>query len=167
MTRLGKAAPCGSEDQVDIYRTITYNSSKPNDSLAAEEVCPKLQSIGVPVSAVIATFDPAVGLTDRLAACVGTRGNPFEGPLAKSRSNKWFEGEAVRKAGLRSVKEKLVATWNEAKEFLDSLNPPLSAANPVIFKILEGSSSQGVQKVYSFEQAKEICSNELGGEDKY
>jgi len=61
----------------------------------------------------------------------------------------------------------LVATWNEAKEFLDSLNPPLSAANPVIFKILEGSSSQGVQKVYSFEQAKEICSNELGGKDKF
>lgn len=155
MTRLGTAASTNS-DHADIYRSITYNSWTQNDSEATKEICPKLMRLGVPVAAVIATFDPAVYLADQLAACVGVRGNPLDGPLAKARFDKWFMSEAVRKAGLRSVKEKKVTSWNEAKEYLQSLNPPLSHANPVIFKILEGSSSEGVNKVYSLKQAEEI-----------
>jgi len=166
MTRLGTAAPCNS-DHADIYRSITYNSSTPNDSVATEEICPKLKSLGVPVAAVIATHDPAVYLADQLAACVGARGNPFDGPLAKARRDKWVMSESVRKAGLRSVKEKIVTTWKEAKKYLQSLSPPLSHANPVIFKILEGSSSEGVNKVYSLKQAEEIFSSEFGSKSNY
>jgi hypothetical protein len=70
----------------------------------------------------------------------------------------------VRKAGLRSVKEKVVTTWPEAKEYLESQNPPLSDAHPVIFKILEGSGSEGVHRVHSLKQAEEIFSSEVGGE---
>jgi len=80
--------------------------------------------------------------------------------LAKARRDKWVMGEAVRKAGLRSIQEKIVTTWNEAKEYLQSLSPPLSPANPVIFKILEGSSSEGVNKVYSLKQAEHIFSSD-------
>jgi hypothetical protein len=161
MTRLGKTSWCNS-DYADIYQNITYNSWTPNSALAAEEICPKLLSMGVPIAAIIPTFDPAVALTDRLAACVGVRGNPFDGPLAKARNDKLVMSEAVRKAGLRTVKEKVFTTWHEAKEYLESLNPPLSHANPVIFKILQGSSSEGVTKVYSLKQAEEIFSREVG-----
>lgn len=167
MTRLGEAPACNS-DRAEIYQNITYNSWSPNDDLAAEEICPKLKNLGFPVAAVIATFDPAVALTDRLAACLGVRGNPVHGVMgSKARHDKWFISEAVRKAGLRSVKEKIVSSVDEAREFIDALNPPLSQTNPVIFKILRGSSSEGVQKVTSLEQADEILGRELGSTTKY
>lgn len=166
MTRLGKPSSCNS-DHADIHEIFTYDSWTPNDVLAAEEFCPKLRSMGFPVEAVIPTFDPAVALTDRLAACLGIRGNPFEGPLAKTRRDKWAEGEAVRKAGIRAVKERIVSNWSDAKAYLESLSPPLSQSDPVIFKILGGSSSEGVQKVSSLEQAEEIFSREIGSKTSY
>jgi len=166
MINPGKSNLCGS-DHADIYMNITYNSFTPNDVLAAEEVCPKLRSLGFPVSAVIGTFDTAGALQDRLAACVGVRGNPSEGPLAHARFDKWAMSEAVRKAGLRSVTEKLVATWSEAKEYLESLNPPVSHARPVIFKILKGSSGIGVTKVYSLGQAEAIFSGAVGSTSRF
>merc|ERR1719181_793471 len=115
MTRLGTSVGADGclRDHAHIDETITYNSWTPNDSLATEEICPQLKSAGVPIAAVIPTFDPAVYLTDLLAACVGVRGNPSQGPLAKARRNKWVMSEAVKKAGLRSVKEKLVTSWSE------------------------------------------------------
>jgi len=169
MTRLGEASACNSvHTDIDQNITnITYNSWTPNDSLALEEICPKLMSLGVPIAAIIPTFDPAVYLTDQLAACVGVRGNPWKGPLAKARRDKWVTNEAVRKAGLRSIKQKVVATWNEAKEYLESLNPPLSQANPVVFKILQGSSSEGVHKIHSLKQAEEIFNSEVGSESAF
>mmetsp|Transcript_85994 Transcript_85994/g.243510 ORF Transcript_85994/g.243510 Transcript_85994/m.243510 type:complete len:513 (-) Transcript_85994:624-2162(-) len=166
MTRLGTAPPCNM-GRADIYRNFTFNSATPNDSAAAEGICPELLSLGVPVRAVIPTHDPAVYLADQLAACVGVRGNPSEGPLAKARRDKWVMGEAVRKAGLRAVHEKVVSTWSEAKAYLQSLDPPLSPANPVIFKILEGSSSEGVNKVYSLEQAEGIFSADTSGDSHF
>lgn len=166
MTRLGKPSSCNS-DHADIHEIFTYDSWTPNDTLAAEEFCPKLRSIGFPIEAVIPTFDPAVALTDRLAACLGTRGNPFEGPLARTRRDKWAEGEAVRKAGIRAVKEKLVSNWGDAKAYLESLSPPLSQTDPVIFKILGGSSSEGVQKVSSLKQAEDIFSREIGSKNSF
>jgi len=162
MTRLGEAPPCVDPQHVEIYKNITYNSLTPNDTLATQEICPKLTSLGVPIAAVIPTFDPAAYLADRLAACVGVRGNPSIGPLAKARRDKWVMSESVRKAGLRSVREKLVSTWSEAKEHLESLNPPLSDANPVFFKVVQGSSSAGDQIVTSFRQAEDILSGEVG-----
>jgi hypothetical protein len=162
MTHVGKASPCDDPAHAEIYKNITYDSLTPNDTLATQEICPKLRSLGVPIAAVIPTFDPAAYLADRLAACVGAKGNPSNGPLANARRNKWVMSEAVRKAGLRSVKEKNVSTWSEAKEHLESLNPPLSDANPVFFKVVQGTSSAGDQIVTSFKQAEDIFHGEVG-----
>jgi biotin carboxylase len=126
-----------------------------------------LQSLGLPIAAVIPTFDPATYLADRLSACVGARGNPFEGPLAHARFDKWAMSESVRKAGLRAVKEILVTSWTEAKDYLESLNPPLSAAKPVIIKALQSSNSQGLQKVNSIEQAEAYFRKEMGSTTQY
>jgi len=166
MTRLGTAASCNS-DHADIYKNITYSSPTANDSMATTEICPKLRSLGVPVAAVIATHDPVVYLADKLAACVGTKGNPSEGPLAKARFNKFAMGEAVRQAGLRSPKSKIVTTWNEAKEYLQSLSPPLSNAHPVMFKIPESTGSKGVNKVSSLEQAEHFFSSDVGSKSTF
>lgn len=150
-----------------ISGVFTYNSKTPNDSKAAHEICPKLKSLGIPIAAIIPTSDPTVGLTDLLAACVGVRGNPSEGPLKMARRDKWAMGEAVRMAGLRSAKQKFVSTWPEAKEYLESLNPPLSQDNPVIFKILEGTGGNGVQKICSMKEAEEVFSSEVGNKDEF
>jgi len=164
MTHLGPHhADAGCNlDHADIWQNIAYNSVTPNDTLATEEICPKLRSLGLPIAAVIPTFDPATYLADRLAACVGARGNPPDGPLARARRDKFVMSNAVRKAGLRSVREKLVSTWSEAKEHLESLNPPLSHAHPVFFKVLQGSSSMGDQVVHSLEEAKQYFGVQLG-----
>jgi len=167
MTRLGEPNACSLHPVVDIYQNLTYNSLTPNDALAAEEFCPKLQSMGVPIAAVIPTFDPATYLADRLAACVGARGNPFEGPLAHARFDKWALGEAVRNAGIRAVKEVRVTTWTDAKEYLESLRPPLSDSHPVVIKLPQSSNSQGVNKVYSLKQAEGIFSSEVGTTTAY
>jgi len=161
MTNPSNSTFCNS-DHADIYQTIVYQSFTPNDSLAAQEICPKLKSMGVPIAAVIATFDPAVYLADLLAACVGTRANPSEGLLAKARRDKSAMSEAVRKAGLRAIKEKLVTTWSEAREYIESLDPPLSEDNPIIFKIVEGSSGEGVTKIYSMKQAEATFKSDFG-----
>jgi len=162
MTRLGEAPACSEHPVVDIFQNLTYNSWTQNDALAAEEFCPKLRSMGIPIAAVIPTFDPATYLANRLAACVGVRGNPFEGPLARARFDKWAMSEAVRKAGLRSVKEKSVSTWSEAKAYLESLQPPLSDSKPVVLKLPQSSDSQGVFKVYSLKQAEDIFNSQVG-----
>jgi hypothetical protein len=133
--------------------------------VAAEQYCSELRSLDVTVKAVIPTHDPTVYLTDQLAACLGVRGNPSVGPLAKARRDKWVMGESVRKAGIRAIQEKVVSSWSEANDYLQSLNPPLSLTNPVIFKILEGSSSEGLNKVYSLEQAEEIFSRDTSGKE--
>lgn len=167
MTRLGEANACSLRPVVDIYQNLTYKSLTPDDSLAAEEFCPRLLSMGAPIAAVIPTFDPATYLANRLAACVGARGNPFEGPLAHARFDKWAMSEAVRKAGLRAAKERRVTTWTQAKEYLESLRPPLSDSNPVVFKLPQSSNSQGVTKVYSLKQAEDIFSSEVGTTTAY
>jgi len=172
MTRLEEAWEANTCNSIHTdaslnIQNITYNSWTPDDALATEEICPKLMSLGVPIAAVIPTFDPAVYLADRLATCSGARGNPSEGPLAKARRDKWVTNEAVRKAGLRAVREKVVSTWNEAEEFLASFPHPLSETHPVIFKFLQGSSSEGVQKVTSMKQAEDIISSEVGSESSF
>jgi len=167
MTRLGTPNACSLHPVVDIYKNLTYNSLTPNDALAAEEFCPMLQSMGLPIAAVIPTFDPTTYLADRLSACVGARGNSREGLLAHARFDKWAMSEAVRKAGVRAVKEKRVTTWTEAKEYLESLSPPVSDSHPVVFKLPQSSNSQGVTKVYSLEQAQDIFSSEVGTTTAY
>jgi biotin carboxylase len=156
-----KSNYCNS-DHAKIYLNIAYSSTTPNSTLATAEICPKLRNAGVSIAAVIPTFDPAVYLADQLADCLGVRGNPVAGPLAKARRNKWVMSNAIKKAGLRSVKEKLVSTWSEAKDYLESLDPPLSNDNPVIYKILQGSSSEGVKKIYNLKQAEEVFKSEVG-----
>jgi hypothetical protein len=141
---------------VNLYRELTYSGSKASATESAEELCPQLRELQSEVSmaAVMPTSDPSVHLTDLLAACLGVRGNPSTGLLAHARRDKWAMGEAVRKAGLRSVREKLVYSWAETEAYLKSFAKPVSKQNPVIFKILTGSAGNGVNQIHSMEQAK-------------
>jgi len=150
-----------------LYREFAYQSRAPNPKEAAKEVCPQLKAMSIPIAAVIPTSDGAVALTDQLAACTGVRGNPAEGPLAETRRNKWFMGEAVRKSGLRSVKQVKVSGWESAKEFLESWEPPLSTERPCVFKILEGSGGAGTSRVNSLAEAKKYFDSITGTKDKY
>lgn len=153
MTRLGKSHAF-SAGHVDIYRKFTYQSETADPDGATTEICPQLKKLGIPIAAVIPTSDGTTVLTDQLAACVGARGSPSTGPLALARRDKWAMGESVRKAGLRSVKEKIVTSWTQAEAFLKTLEPPLSPQSPCIFKVLTGAGGEGVIKVYDMVEAK-------------
>lgn len=149
------------------YRKFTYDSDLPDAPAAAKEFCPALKSMDIPVAAVVPTSDGTVSLADLLAECTGVRGNPATGPLAEARRDKWVMGEAVRKAGLRAVREKKVSTWDEAHEYLERWDPPLSSANPAIFKILAGSSGEGIYKVTSMKKAHEVFKGLSGSKEKF
>jgi hypothetical protein len=164
MTRRGKSRSFSGAGPTDLYRSFTYDSDTANISSSVEEFCPKLKSLPVRIAAVMPTSDPSVELTDRLAACLGVRGNPAFGPLARARRNKWVMGEAAKKAGLRTMREKLVSSWDEASAYLQSLPVPVSHKHPVIFKILNGVAGQGVMKVNSFSEAHDIFKREHGSE---
>jgi len=73
-----------------------------------------------------------------------------------ARRDKWAMGEAVRKFGLRSVRQQRVETWDEAESFLKSWEPPLSATHPCVFKIPNGVAGIGDYEVTSLAQGKKI-----------
>jgi len=87
------------------------------------------------------------------------RGNAATGELGAARRDKWIMGETIRKAGLRSVRQKKVSSWKQAEEYLLSWDPPLSHETPCVFKILAGSGGEGDAEVYSLEQAKSYWNN--------
>jgi len=166
MTRLGKSMSY-VPGHITPYRKFTYDSEIPDPERAAADICPKLKGMDVAIAAVLPTSDGTVSLADQLAACTGVRGNPATGPLAQARRDKWVMGEAVRKAGLRSVKEKKVSTWDEAKKFLGTWSPPLSHENPCIFKILAGSSGEGIYKVHGMEQGRAVFDELDNSKEKF
>jgi len=141
-----------------VFKRIEYDSDTPDvgGDKAAEQICPQLKKLGIPIEAVMPTSDPTVRLTDLLAACLGVRGNPATGPLMAARRDKWTMGESVRKAGLRSVGQTRVTTWSETEKFLTSWEPPLSDKRPCVFKIPNGVAGIGDYEVKSLTEAKRI-----------
>jgi hypothetical protein len=165
MMRSGPSHSFVPAPPITPYRTFTFDSPVPEPTAASEQICPQLKSMDIPIAAIIPTSDPTVSLTDLLAECTGVRGNPASGPLAKARRNKWIMGEAVSKAGLRTMKEKVVSSWHEAQAYLQTWQPPLSTANPCVFKILKGSGGAGTYKVSGMKQAKAIFDEVHGSVD--
>lgn len=160
--------PCMNKPgNLDIAQCLNYDSQARNKTLATEALCADLQALDHPVKAIIPTFDTVTFLTDQLAACVGTRANSLEGPLAHARFDKYAMEEAVRNAGLRSVKEKLVTSWADGKAYLESWQPPLSPARPAMLKLRKSSDSLGDFKVSSFSEAEERFKENLNTQNVF
>lgn len=166
MTRLGKTHSF-LPGHFTPYKEFTFQSETPDNAAASAEICPQLQQLekDIPIEAVIPTSDGAVSLTDMLAECLGKRGNPASGPLAAARRNKWVMHKAMRRAGLRTMREKVVSSWDEAQTYLKTWSPPLSPENPCVFKILQGSGGDGTVQVDSMEQAFNIFDKLVGSTD--
>jgi hypothetical protein len=149
-----------------IYKEFVYSSESPDPVAANKELCPVLKELDVPIEAVMPTSDPTVHFTDLLADCLGLRGNPAHGPLADARRNKWVMGEAVRKAGLRTIHQAIVSSWEEIEAYVSKMDPPLSHTHPVVFKILQGSGGEGTSRINNVAEAKKFWDVEHGSVSK-
>eukprot|EP00929_Paragymnodinium_shiwhaense_P010046 TRINITY_DN11451_c0_g1_i1.p1 TRINITY_DN11451_c0_g1~~TRINITY_DN11451_c0_g1_i1.p1 ORF type:complete len:559 (-),score=119.16 TRINITY_DN11451_c0_g1_i1:99-1775(-) len=91
------------------------------------------------VKAVMAGCEPGVDLADQLCHRLGLRGNEIE--LSKCRRDKYFMEERIRECGLRSCRQRLVASAKEATAFVTE---ELEGNFPVVVKPCAGTCADRV-----------------------
>ena len=99
---------------------IQHNNNNSNREEAISETLSALDKVAVPVLAIIPGAETGVELADRLAARFGTRNNGEE--WTDARRNKFAMQEAVRKAGVRAVKQRLCRSEADVESFLSTLS---------------------------------------------
>ena len=92
------------------------DSSRVRSDAELAAIAALLRATGYDIAAVVAASELGVECADQVAAHMGLRGNGTA--LTDCRRDKFLMGEAVRAAGIRAVKQRLCATWAEARAFL-------------------------------------------------
>lgn len=101
--------------------TVQHDDRNPDARESLEQTVAKLKALQYPILAILPGAETGVLLADKLADKFSTRTNPLY--LSTARRNKYVMGETIRKAGVRAVKQKIAATWEEAEAFLKDWNP--------------------------------------------
>eukprot|EP01038_Epipyxis_sp_PR26KG_P006279 gene6279-8646_t len=101
---------------------------------------------------VIAESDSGVPTAERIQSRLRLKGNG-ESPQLR---NKYLSNEFAKKAGLDVVKQKLVSSWKEAKEFIDNLwnEENDRTENLCVIKPYRGDASDGVFLCKNLEEAE-------------
>ena len=98
------------------------------------------------VIACICGGEEGTALTDALSEKLGVRTN---GTQIKNRGNKKFQQDAIKEAGLRSIRQASGTKFSDVEEFL------LNEKYPVVVKPSESIISDGVKLCHNIEEAKE------------
>jgi biotin carboxylase len=112
-----------------------------------------LKELGV--TSVIAGSEPGVLLADRLAETLGLICNVFE--LSAARRDKFLMGEAVKKAGLRSVKQILARSTADAIRWKNENN-----LSQVVLKPKDSAGTDGVSLCHSDQEIITYFNDKLG-----
>ena len=105
-------------------------------------------SCGRELVAVMCGGETGVKVADALAELMGFRGNSIADGM-ENRRDKRVQQEAVKAAGLRSVRSACGTKWSEVSDFAKQ------EEFPIIVKPVESAGSDGVKKCRSLEEAKE------------
>ena len=103
----------------DFSATIQHNDQLSDQNSAINETVSSLKGLPFNIVAVIAGAETGVELADSISYRMGLRSNGEEGSLA--RRNKYHMGEAVRRAGVRAVKQASCTSIDQVTDFLKSL----------------------------------------------
>jgi hypothetical protein len=104
----------------------------------------------LPIVACIVGGDSGVTLADALSEALGVVTNgAFHGG---DRRNKSVQQVAVKKAGLRAVREAFGRQWHEVEAFVDTEMAP---GVPIVLKPVESCGSDGVKLCKTKQEAKE------------
>ncbi|CAH0479078.1 unnamed protein product [Peronospora belbahrii] len=110
------------------------------------------------VCAVFAGSELGVKLSDALTDALGLQGNPME--HSNARRDKYLMGEALRAAGIRTLKQAKANVWAEVEAFIkQDLKPePFQ----VVLKPLESAGTEDVTLCLSLEEAKQAFDGIIG-----
>merc|ERR1719356_1376159 len=103
---------------------------------------------GSELEAVICGGETGVKVADALAEHMGLRGNSIANGM-ENRRDKRVQQEAVKAAGLRSVRSACGRTWDEVASFTDT------EEFPIIVKPVESAGSDGVKLCHTVEAARQ------------
>jgi biotin carboxylase len=98
-----------------------------------------------------------VELYDALASALHMRCNGTK--LTEARRNKFLQGERVRQAGLRSVKQLLTRKWDEVPAFIESLG---REDFKMVLKPVDSAGTDGVYFASTTEEAKAAFDKIMG-----
>jgi len=108
----------------------------------------QVNSIGVPVVAVVPGAETGVLLADELANRLGTRTNNIK--LSDARRNKYKMAEVIRSKGLRAVKQTISSDWEQVEDWVDK-------EDPKPFKVIaKPNQSAGSDDVFCCEDKGEL-----------
>jgi biotin carboxylase len=103
---------------------------------------------GAVLAAVICGGETGVKVADALAEQMGLRGNSTANGM-ENRRDKRVQQDAVKKAGLRSVRSACGTAWEEVVSFTDT------EEFPIIVKPVESAGSDGVKLCHTVEDARQ------------
>uniref|UniRef100_A0A7S3JRM9 ATP-grasp domain-containing protein n=1 Tax=Aureoumbra lagunensis TaxID=44058 RepID=A0A7S3JRM9_9STRA len=109
---------------------------------------------------VLPGAETGVVLADQLADIFATRANPQH--LSAARRNKYLMGEAVRKAGVRAVRQAKANNWTQAQGFIKELENQNHAVFPLIVKPIESAGSDDVFKCNSSQEVRQAVERITG-----
>jgi hypothetical protein len=114
-----------------------------------EQTCAALLAVcgGMELAAIICGGETGVKLADAISEHMGLRGNSTGNGMS-NRRDKQVQQDAVKAAGLRSVRSACGKTWDDVSAFCES------EAFPIIVKPVESAGSDGVKLCRSVEEAK-------------
>lgn len=119
---------------------------------AYEAAANALRALPYSIVALVPGAETGVEAADELAKRLGLRGNDS----SKARRNKYLMGEAVRRAGHRAVKQRVVREWDdEAARFVEDLDV-------TVVKPLESAGSDDVFKCRTSQEAKRAVKTIVG-----
>lgn len=150
---------------VDYEATIVVSGTA---AAAYDAAARALSALPYTLVAIIAGAETGVLATDELATRLGLRGNGNDTRLSKARRNKYLMGEVVRATGVRAVAQRMVKTWEDAREFLEKLQLDGIACRastsiyPVVVKPVESAGSDDVFKCQTTEDVKQAVERIAG-----
>eukprot|EP00600_Ochromonadales_sp_CCMP1393_P003118 CAMPEP_0174978690 /NCGR_PEP_ID=MMETSP0004_2-20121128/14353_1 /TAXON_ID=420556 /ORGANISM="Ochromonas sp., Strain CCMP1393" /LENGTH=988 /DNA_ID=CAMNT_0016230109 /DNA_START=105 /DNA_END=3071 /DNA_ORIENTATION=+ len=125
--------------KIDYCATIQHNDRLAEPDKAVAETITALKELPFPIVAILPGAETGVELADQLSARMGLRSNGTAKSLA--RRNKYYMGEAVRRAGVRAVKQANCSTVAEVKAFLQTLP---GVAKKAVVKPVQSAGSDDV-----------------------
>lgn len=118
------------------------------ETLAATAAAIHKATAGMELLAVMCGGETGVKVADALAEFLNLRGNSIADGM-ENRRDKRVQQEAVKAAGLRSVRSACGTSWSEVSDFA------AQEALPLIVKPVESAGSDGVKKCNTVAEAKE------------
>ena len=152
------------------YTAIVEEAAR-DAAAVAREVKALVKERRLRLVACVAGAETGVRFQDALADALELRGNGVA--TSAQRRDKHAQQEAVRRAGMRAVRQALCTSWEDVSAFLDAERDAAAGsvggdanACDIVLKPVESAGSDGVKRVRSRDEAKAHFEDLFGVENQ-